>query len=160
MPVSRKPRRNFTTDQKVAILRRHHIERGARWEADVDAATPGSAVVAPLATGGLAVYTKRHGPRASVDTAWISASVRSAATSRGQPTSKNHISPTGSAATRASAGPSAASCSGVRYCRRQSATVSMIAMQSCGAELAVRLRPGMRKAIPLGMWGENGVEAE
>jgi len=27
------------------------------------------------------------------------------------------------------------------------------------AEFAVRLRPGMRKAVPLGKWGEIGVEA-
>ena len=27
------------------------------------------------------------------------------------------------------------------------------------AEFAVRLRPGMRKAVPLGKWGESGVEA-
>ncbi len=27
------------------------------------------------------------------------------------------------------------------------------------AEFAVRLRPGMRKAVPLGRWGEIGVEA-
>ena len=29
MPVSRKPRRNFTTDQKVAILRRHFVDKVA-----------------------------------------------------------------------------------------------------------------------------------
>ena len=29
MPVSRKPRRNFTTDQKVAILRRHYVDKVA-----------------------------------------------------------------------------------------------------------------------------------
>lgn len=27
--MSRKPRRNFTTDQKVAILRRHHVDKVA-----------------------------------------------------------------------------------------------------------------------------------
>ncbi len=27
------------------------------------------------------------------------------------------------------------------------------------ADFAVRLRPGMRKAVPLGKWGEIGVEA-
>jgi len=29
VPVSRKPRRNFTTDQKVAILRRHFVDKVA-----------------------------------------------------------------------------------------------------------------------------------
>ena len=29
MPVPRKPRRNFTTDQKVAILRRHYVDKVA-----------------------------------------------------------------------------------------------------------------------------------